>query len=94
MAASVDENRSLYPARSAAGEIAWILSSLKPWRRRRRAARGGWRRRPSYGSYMESAMLLRRLRGRLRRASLSAYAFSATLTAMASEILRISVNGG
>ena len=48
----------------------------------------------SYGSYMNRAMVFFRFRGRFARASFSSKAFSATPTAMASEILRMSWSGG
>ncbi len=43
---------------------------------------------------MSAAMLRRMSRGRGARASFIAYAFVATLAAMASEIFRISFSGG
>ena len=46
------------------------------------------------GVYISDSMCLRTLFGRRCRASFIAYAFVATLTAMASEIFRISLSGG
>jgi hypothetical protein len=47
-----------------------------------------------YGEYMSASTLRRTFRGRDCRVKFIAYAFVATLTAIASEILRISCRGG
>ena len=54
---------------------------------------GAWQA-SHHGWYIEFRDGLPQVRGRSSLASLISYAFSATLTAMASEILRISGRGG